>query len=251
MKLFDSHLHIIDPRFPLIENKGYLPGSFTCDEYLKRMTGYDLCGGAIVSGSFQGLDQTYLLDALEKLGPGYVGVVNLDAQATDQEILDLHDAGIRAVRFNLKRGDSIAIGEFTSLACRVNELCDWHSEFYVDAGDLAEIYEALVNLPSISIDHLGLTKKGFASLLKLVEKGSHVKASGFGRVDFEVTNAIKQIYSINPNALMFGTDLPSTRAPRAYSNEDFKLIVDTFAEDEAKNIFSNNAIAFYNLKSLR
>jgi len=27
--LFDAHLHIINPRFPLVPNAGYLPPSFT------------------------------------------------------------------------------------------------------------------------------------------------------------------------------------------------------------------------------
>ena len=61
---------------------------------------------------------------------------------------------------------------------------------------------------------------------------------------------MKQIYSINPGAMMFATDLPSTRAPRAYSDKDFSLIVDSFTEDEAKNIFYNNAIAFYQIKDI-
>ena len=33
---------------------------------------------------------------------------------------------------------------------------------------------------------------------------------------------MKQIYTINPEALMFGTDLPSTRAPQPFSLNDVK-----------------------------
>jgi predicted TIM-barrel fold metal-dependent hydrolase len=32
--VFDAHLHIIDPRFPLVPNKGYLPPAFTVADYL-------------------------------------------------------------------------------------------------------------------------------------------------------------------------------------------------------------------------
>ena len=59
-KLFDAHLHSIDKRFPLTPNNGFLPDPFSCEEYLARMKGYDLAGGAIVSGSFQAFDQSYL-----------------------------------------------------------------------------------------------------------------------------------------------------------------------------------------------
>ena len=75
-KLFDTHLHIIDSRFPLVPNSGYLPDEFTCEDYLNQMNGYSLCGGAIVSGSFQTFDQSYLVDALKTLGPSFVGVTS-------------------------------------------------------------------------------------------------------------------------------------------------------------------------------
>lgn len=55
--LFDSHFHIIDKRFPLTPNNGYLPDDLVCDEYLAQMAQYDLRGGAIVSGSFQAFDR--------------------------------------------------------------------------------------------------------------------------------------------------------------------------------------------------
>ncbi|MGZ8212720.1 MAG: hypothetical protein ACXWUH_19630, partial [Burkholderiales bacterium] len=31
--VFDTHFHIIDPRFPVIENQGFLPPVFTADDY--------------------------------------------------------------------------------------------------------------------------------------------------------------------------------------------------------------------------
>ena len=43
-----------------------------------------------------------------------------------------------------------------------------------------------MSLPAVSIDHIGLSKAGFLTLLKLAEKGVRVKATGFGRVDFDV-----------------------------------------------------------------
>ena len=67
-RFFDAHLHIIDPRFPLIENQGFLPEPFDCEAYQKRVDQFDVKGGAVVSGSFQGFDQSYLVSALEQLG---------------------------------------------------------------------------------------------------------------------------------------------------------------------------------------
>lgn len=244
-KLFDTHLHIIDSRFPLVPNNGYLPDEFTCEDYLDRMKGYRLAGGAVVSGSFQAFDQAYLLDALKKLGPKFVGVTQVPASVTDEEVLALDRAGVRAVRFNLKRGGSEEVNHLDSLARRVHELAGWHVELYVDSRDLASLYSVLVALPAVSIDHLGLAVEGFSTLLKLVEHGVHVKATGFGRVDFEVKAALKELFSANPDALMFGTDLPSTRAPRPYEDQDFNLVVEALGAQGASKVLFENAARFY------
>ena len=62
-EVFDAHFHIIDPRFPLVANNGYLPDPFTATDYRARAAALHVTGGAVVSGSFQAFDQTYLRDA--------------------------------------------------------------------------------------------------------------------------------------------------------------------------------------------
>ena len=243
--VFDSHFHIIDKRFPLVPNDGYLPDDFTCADYLKRTQGMALAGGAIVSGSFQALDQSYLIDALSMLGPRFVGVTQLPATVSDDEVLRLNELGVRAIRFNLKRGGSEKVEHLESLARRIYDLARWHVELYVDSRDLADLKGTLVRLPAVSIDHLGLSREGFATMLALVEKGVRVKATGFGRVDFDVKTALKEICSANPEALMFGTDLPSTRAPRPYADEDPLLVLDALGEELARKALCDNAKAFY------
>ncbi len=247
--VFDSHFHIIDRRFPLVPNQGYLPEDFTSQDYLGRTQNYNLAGGAIVSGSFQAFDQNYLVDALKKLGPRFVGVTQLPASVADAEILELNQAGVRAVRFNIKRGGSEGVEHLEAMARRVYELAGWHVELYVDAKDLPALSLTLLSLPAVSIDHLGLSKEGFPALLKLAEQGVHVKATGFGRVDFEVKSALKDIYAANPDALMFGTDLPSTRAPRPYADEDLWLVVEALGEAAAQKVLYQNAVAFYRPQS--
>ena len=103
----------------------------------------------------------------------------------------------------------------------------------------------LAALPAVSVDHLGLSKAGFPDLLKLVEKGVRVKATGFGRVDFDVREALREIHAANPQALLFGTDLPSTRAPRPYEDTDALLVVETLGEEGAARVLYDNAVEFY------
>ena len=249
-KYFDCHFHIIDKNFPVVPNQGFMPDAFVSEDYLARLKDIDLCGGAVVSGSFQELDQSYLFHALKVLGPTFVGVTQVPATVTDRELQELNDAGVRAVRFNVKRGGSEDIKHLESFARRVHKLVGWHTELYIDCTDAAGLFDTLVSLPAVSIDHIGLSKAGFPTLLKLVDKGVKVKATGFGRVDFDVGPALKELYAANPKALMFGTDLPSTRAPRPYLDSDYALVLETLGEEKAVNVFYKNAIEFYRPKKV-
>jgi predicted TIM-barrel fold metal-dependent hydrolase len=244
-RVFDAHLHIIDPDFPLQANNGYLPTPFTVEDYRARVSGLGVAGGAVVSGSFQGFDQSYLTAALAALGPGYVGVTQIPADTSDAEIERLDALGVRAVRFNVRRGGSADIAEADRLARRVYDIAGWHAEFYIESTELAPLQATLSTLPRISIDHLGLRAAGFGDLLRLVECGAYVKATGFGRLDFDPVPAMKQILEINPHALVFGTDLPSTRAPRPFADTDLTGLTDLLGPAVSANVLWHNAAALY------
>ena len=108
-QLFDSHFHIIDPAFPVVQNEDYALEPFTRDDYLARMSNHDLVGGAVISGSFQGFDQGYRVSALKVSGPSFVGVTQL------------HASGVRALRFNQYRGGSETLEHRATMARRVHE----------------------------------------------------------------------------------------------------------------------------------
>lgn len=117
-RVFDSHLHIIDPGFPLVENDGFLPDPFTVADYRARTSAIGIAGGAVVSGSFQQFDQGYLIAALEQLGDSFVGVTQLPGDVSDDTVRELDAAGVRAVRFNVRRGGSAGIDDVDRLARR-------------------------------------------------------------------------------------------------------------------------------------
>ncbi|GAA5045103.1 amidohydrolase family protein [Nocardia callitridis] len=243
--MFDAHLHIFDPRFPLAENEGHLPAPFTIADYRKRMSPFDISGGAVVSGSFQGTDQTYLRTALAELGPGWVGVTRLDLDATDDDILELDRIGVRGLRFNLKRAATDITG-MTLQALRAHELAGWHVEVYIDGHMLGSLQPVVSKLPALCIDHLGLSDRSLPFLLDLVDRGARVKATGFGRVDMDVAKTLRRIHAVNPAALMFGSDLPGTRAGRPFEVADVDLIREVIG-GEVDAVLEDNARAFYRL----
>lgn len=261
-RVFDAHVHIIDPAHPLVENNGFLPDPFTVADYRARVAhlgaepgrgsatteepAFTIVGGAVVSGSFQGFDQGYLVEALRALGPSFVGVTQLPADTPDAQIHDLAEAGVRAVRFNIARGGSAQLDDLDRFARRVHDLAGWHTELYIDARSIdSELAGRIAALPAVSIDHLGMHSDGLPTLLRLVERGVRVKATGFGRVDLDPAEAIRRIVDTDPRVLMVGTDLPSTRARRPFADDDLRLVESVLTPAEADAVFWDNAAAFY------
>ena len=248
-RLFDSHCHIIDHRFPIVPNQGYTPPNFPLEDYLAQVKPLGVVAGAVVSGSFQANDQTYLMDILPKLGTGWVGVTQIPNDYPDAEIVKLNAIGIRAVRFNVFRGRIDSVDEIAALSKRAHAVAGWHSEIYADAAALKPHVDKLTKLPQFSIDHLGMTEEGLPVLLDLVAAGWKVKATGFGRVKMNVPKVLEAVAKKSPDALVFGTDIPSTRAQRPFLASDIDLIEKVIGPELARKAFWDNPLALYRVKA--
>ena len=222
-----------------------MPPEFKLENYKEAVHSFEIVGGAIVSGSFQAFDQSYLKNALLQSGKDFFGVANIPSNMTDDDLDILNESNVVAVRFNLKRGGSETVDHLEYLSNTLYEKYGWHTELYVDSQHLPELEKTLKNIKAFSIDHLGLSSSGLKELYKWVEKGVKVKATGFGRVDFDPIEVMKTINDINPEALMFGTDLPSTRAKVPFSPLDVQRVVRNFDEKSRERIFYKNAMQWY------
>lgn len=132
-------------------------------------------------------------------------------------------------------------------AGRVYERHGWHVELYLGAEALLALKDKILALPKVSIDHLGLQAEGLDTLKALVAQGVYVKATGFGRVDFDPFQVIQELSAINPGALVFGTDLPCTRAPSPFQEEHFYRLGSLLTSDELDQVLWSNALSLYNL----
>jgi predicted TIM-barrel fold metal-dependent hydrolase len=246
--LIDSHFHVFDPRFPLPGNDGFMPAAFTTGDYRAATAGLRLRGGVVVAASTHGLDPASLLAAVAGLGSGFVAVVNADASLSDKALLALAAGGVRGFRHNLYRGVAGTMRDELSLAERGWSLAGLHTQIYADASLLKPFVAQLAKLgPRLVIDHLGMTEAGLPIVLDLVAAGAKVKATGFGRVSLDVPRALERIASHSASALMFGTDLPSTRAARPFRISDIALLQDVLGTELAKAALHDNAAAYYRL----
>jgi predicted TIM-barrel fold metal-dependent hydrolase len=93
-----------------------------------------------------------------------------------------------------------------------------------------------------------MTEAGVPVLLDLVAAGCKVKATGFGRVKLDVPKTLEAIARKNPNALVFGTDIPSTRAARPFEAADIDLVEHVLGRELAQKAFWDNPLALYRVK---
>ena len=102
--IFDAHLHVIDRGFRSSPTRATCrprSPSTTIARGSRRSTSP---GGAVVSGSFQAFDETYLVDALAAARlDGFVGVAQIPESriADDEALRRCAAAGVRACRANL------------------------------------------------------------------------------------------------------------------------------------------------------
>jgi hypothetical protein len=244
-QIFDAHCHIIDKRYPIIENQGYTPPSFTLADYREQTEPLGISSGAIVSGSFHGNDQSYLRALLPQMGPRWVGITQVPQNVSDAEIASLASIRVRGLRFNIFRGRIDSVDDIVALANRAYSVGQWHAEIYADAAALRPHIAKLSKLPQIVIDHMGMTEQGLPAILDLVDAGAKIKVTGFGRVNMNVAKALEIISARNQNALIFGTDLPSTRAKRPFEPTDIQLVRNVLGATVSEKVLWSNAVGLY------
>ncbi|WP_159649652.1 amidohydrolase family protein [Erysipelothrix aquatica] len=254
-KIFDSHFHIINKKYPIIENQGFIPNSFLVNDYIDAISDFQLeiTGGVVVSGSYHGYDQTYFVEAIESLTNFYqapfVGVTQLPLDTSMAEIKRLNEIGIRAVRFNLYRGQTIDYQEVINFANKIYDAVKWKVEFYLDFSNVDQSFmEMITALPKASIDHMGLSYESLPTLKKLLSEDIAIRISGFGRIDYtndEIVLAIRELYEINEELLIFGSDIPSTRAKRPFMLRDVQMITDALGAEAANKVLFENGLKWY------
>ena len=85
------------------------------------------------------------------------GVATVKRSVTDEELQDMHAAGVRGVRFNFVKRlvDFTPKDELMEIASRIKPL-GWHVVIYFEAVDLPELWDFFTALPTtVVVDHMG------------------------------------------------------------------------------------------------
>ena len=155
----DTHCHVFGPghEFPFAPERKYTPCDASKEQLfaLRDHLGFDK--NVIVGASCHGTDNRALVDALIHSQEKARGIATVGRNITDAALNDLHEAGVRGVRFNfIKRlVDFTPKDELMEVAARIAPL-GWHIVVYFEAVDLPELWSFFSQLPTIVVvDHMG------------------------------------------------------------------------------------------------
>ncbi|MFJ1757853.1 amidohydrolase family protein [Kitasatospora sp. NPDC088134] len=155
----DAHCHVFGPAaaFPYAPERKYTPCDASAEQLfaLRDHLGFDR--NVIVQATCHGADNRALVDALRRSGGRARGVATVRPGVGDAELRELHEAGVRGVRFNFVRRlvDVTPPEDLRDVVARIAPL-GWHVVLYFEAADLAELREFFLSVPvPLVIDHLG------------------------------------------------------------------------------------------------
>jgi len=155
----DAHCHVFGPaeQFPYSPKRKYTPCDASKHQLFALRDHLGFSRNVIVQASCHGTDNAALIDALESAGELARGVAVVSPDITEQELQRMHDAGVRAVRFNFVKRlvDATPKEVFLGIAEKIKPL-GWHIVVYFEAADFDDIAPFLVELDTqIVIDHMG------------------------------------------------------------------------------------------------
>jgi D-galactarolactone isomerase len=223
-KACETHSHIygpvdIYPRYP--GRKPNYGASIKAYETMLKRLGIERC--VIVQPSLYSTDNRCTLDAIEHFGQSRArGVAVTKKDVSRSELRQLHDAGMRGLRFYLIVDDFV-MGDAPEMARRIAPL-GWHLQVQDRGNWLPEAIPLLEKLPvDIVIDHVGRTPPengvndpGFKALLRFMETGRcwvKISAPYLASIDgppryADVGDKVRALISVRPDRLVWAVNWP-------------------------------------------
>jgi len=224
----DAHCHVFGPadKFPYAPERKYTPCDAPKETLFKLRDFLGFSRTVIVQATCHGTDNRAMVDAMRSSDGRARGVASVRADITDSELKELHDAGVRGVRFNfVKRLVDFTPREvLTTIASKIAPL-GWHVVVYFESQDLEELTPFFAALPTrVIVDHMGrpdvtkgLDHPDFKRFLALLDAHENIwsKVSGAERLSISGPPAYgdfvpfaRLVVERYPDRVLWGTDWP-------------------------------------------
>jgi 2-pyrone-4,6-dicarboxylate lactonase len=230
----DAHCHVFGPvvEFPFAPERKYTPCDASKEQLFALRDHLGVSRNVIVQATCHGADNSAMVDAVQAAGGRARGIATLRPDVGEAELLRLHEAGVRGVRFNfLKRlVNSSPKEELGAIARKIAPL-GWHIVIYFEGQDLEELERFFASLPApLVVDHMGrpdvskpIDGPEFVRFLRFAERNEvwvkvscpeRLTLSGRPALDGEhepyadVVPFARRVVEEFPDAVLWGTDWP-------------------------------------------
>jgi len=245
----DSHFHIFGPaeKYPYGSELRYAPPEAPWNSYQELATLLGISRFVLVQPSAYGRDNRCMLDVMQTLDKNSCrGVVDIDENITDLEILKMNALGVRGVRINVSPIFPLTPGLADKMIPRIEKMAKrcqeigWHLDFLLPGWLTAELLPVMRRLTiPFSMAHLGMNlakdgvdTPGFKALLELMNHGNrlaYVKLTGIYRMSkvpqfIDADPLVKALIACAPDRIIWGSDYPHLSFAEHSSVELFNLL---------------------------
>jgi 2-pyrone-4,6-dicarboxylate lactonase len=223
----DAHCHVFgpSPEFPYAPERKYTPCNAGKDKLFALRDHLGFARNVIVQATCHGKDNSAMVDACRTAGDLARGVASVGADIAREELADMHEAGVRGVRFNFVKRlvDATPKEVFIAIAEKIQEF-RWSIVVYFEAADLEELEPFLKQLPGIVVvDHMGrpdVTKgvdhPDFERFIRLMATNENIwtkvtcpeRLTVFGPPYGDVVPYYREIVDQFEDRVLWGTDWP-------------------------------------------
>jgi len=239
----DAHCHVFGPgdQFPFAPERKYTPCDASKDQLfaLRDFLGFEK--NVIVQATCHGTDNAAMIDALRHSNGKARGVATVSPEVSAMQLSEMHDAGVRGVRFNYVKRlvDPEPDAYYHEIVEKIAPL-GWHIVVYFEAADLAERWNFFTSLKTtVVVDHMGrpdvskdVNGPEFALFLRLMQENENfwskvtcperLSVSGPDSYD-DVVPFAKKVVDLFPDRVLSGTDWPHPNL-KGHMPDDGKLV---------------------------
>jgi 2-pyrone-4,6-dicarboxylate lactonase len=155
----DAHCHVFGPGsiFPYVPERKYTPCDASKDQLFDLRDFLGVERNVIVQATCHGADNSAMLNAVASSHGRARGVATVRPDVSDNELTEMHEVGVRGVRFNYVR--RLVDPEPDAYYQRIIEKIapfGWHVVVYFEASDLEERWDFFTSIKTrVIVDHMG------------------------------------------------------------------------------------------------
>jgi predicted TIM-barrel fold metal-dependent hydrolase len=250
-KSCDAHCHVFGPHenFPYSDKASYWPPDAGKDALKRIHEKLGIERAVLVQASCHGIDNRGMMDAIKTSNGAYRGVCIANDTFSENDFQDLHDGGVRGVRFNFVKhlGGAPDLAMMQTVLDRVKPL-GWHLVIHVNAEDLIAYADFFNNIEmDIVVDHIarvttseGVGQEAYQILLDVMQRDKWwVKVCGAERIAvappfYDAVPYAQGLVEVAPDRVIWGTDYPHPNIKKYMPNDaDLLDLVPLIARDVA------------------